>query len=134
MNNGYTPWGATGTYTLEDGVSICKMIEPWCSIHGFHVALTGGCLYGEGGRKDIDLIFYRIREVLSPNMVAFNQAMEDKCDMVLQIDHGFVKKYLIGGVVPIDAMFPEDWAGTYDTLDHLKIDKPIPVPKKTEVK
>ncbi len=40
--------------------SICKEIEAFCPFYGFHVLLTGGCLYKEGPRKDLDIGFYRI--------------------------------------------------------------------------
>jgi hypothetical protein len=39
------------------------MIEAICPEYGCHVALTGGCLYKDGPRKDLDLVFYRIRHV-----------------------------------------------------------------------
>ena len=122
--NHYTPIGPTGLYNLEDAVAICKMIEPCIADFGFHVALTGGTLYGEGGRKDIDLVFYRIRQQNQDDikMDKLYLHLEDTCDLVLEKDHGFCKKFLLGEVVPIDILFPEDWSGTYG-LDHLANEK-----------
>lgn len=125
MNNDYTPLDATGEYYLADGVAICKMVEPVCAKHGFHVALTGGTLYGEGGRKDIDIVFYRIREVAQPDVEAMNLDLNFKCHMKMTENFGFCKKYIIGGVIPVDALFPEDWTGGYDSLDHMKVEKEV---------
>lgn len=43
---------------LVHGVSVCKLLEPIAARCGFHVALTGGTLYKQGARKDIDVILY----------------------------------------------------------------------------
>lgn len=37
---------------------ICKQVEPYAQQNGYHVALTGGSLYYDGPRKDLDLYFY----------------------------------------------------------------------------
>ncbi len=119
--NKYTPPTSTGTYVLADGVSICKLIEPIAEQYGWHVALTGGTLYGEGGRKDIDIVFYRIRQVTDPQFVEMCNHFKNRLhgiDLVLKEDFGFCKKFVLGEVIPIDALFPEDWVGTYG-LDHL---------------
>lgn len=49
-------------WTLSDAVALCREVEKICPPFGCHVALTGGCLYKDGGRKDCDLLFYRIRQ------------------------------------------------------------------------
>jgi len=43
--------------SLEDAILLCKAIENKCPDFGYHVALTGGCLYKYGDRKDIDIMF-----------------------------------------------------------------------------
>lgn len=48
--------------TLEVAVRLCRDVEAVAKEHGCHVALTGGCLYKFGPRKDIDLLFYRVRQ------------------------------------------------------------------------
>lgn len=53
----------TPMWTLQEAVDLCKKIEAICPEFGCHVALTGGSLYKEGPRKDLDLLFYRIRQV-----------------------------------------------------------------------
>ena len=117
MDNNHTPQTPTGVYDLATAAAVCTLIEPLVAKHGFHVALTGGCLYGEGGRKDIDLVFYRIRQVL-PSTIdyeAMYRRLEIELSMVLQADHGFVKKFKMGEI-PLDCMFPEAIYGHY-TVD-----------------
>lgn len=48
-------------WDLEIASMFCTLLESVASKHGFHVALTGGCLYKQGARKDCDVILYRIR-------------------------------------------------------------------------
>lgn len=48
----------TRLVSLEEAVAIARDLEPVAAANGFHVGLTGGCLYRDGERKDVDLIFY----------------------------------------------------------------------------
>lgn len=50
-----------------DAIRLCKQIEDVSPEFGLHVALTGGCLYKHGERKDVDIILYRIRQVSNPD-------------------------------------------------------------------
>jgi len=110
--NMYTPPHPTGDYDLSVGAAVCTLIEPIAEKHGYHVALTGGCLYGEGGRKDIDIVFYRIRQVIRPDDDSMFDELEVELEMTLLADHGFVKKFEMGNI-PIDALFPESGYGDY---------------------
>ena len=47
------------SWDLQNAVTLCKEIEAVAPKFGYHVALTGGCLYKEGERKDLDLVFYK---------------------------------------------------------------------------
>jgi hypothetical protein len=49
-------------WTQAEAVALCVQVEAICPEFGCHVALTGGCLYKDGERKDLDLLFYRIRQ------------------------------------------------------------------------
>lgn len=49
----------THKWTLEEAVATAKLIEPIARQHGAHIGLTGGVLYWEGARKDVDFIVYR---------------------------------------------------------------------------
>lgn len=48
-------------WTQQDAIAWCRRAEQIAPAIGFHVALTGVCLYKEGTRKDLDVVFYRIR-------------------------------------------------------------------------
>lgn len=50
-------------WTQAQAISLCRLIEGICPEFGCHVALTGGCLYWDGERKDADIMFYRIRQL-----------------------------------------------------------------------
>ena len=50
-------------WCMESAVKLIVEIEALCPSAGCHVALTGGCLYKGGYRKDLDILFYRIRQV-----------------------------------------------------------------------
>lgn len=45
-------------WTLDLAVEFCRLVEEKAPEFGYHVGLTGGCLYKNGPRKDIDIIFY----------------------------------------------------------------------------
>lgn len=49
-------------WALERAVKLCTAVEEIAPQFGAHVALTGGCLYKNGERKDADLLFYCIRQ------------------------------------------------------------------------
>lgn len=46
-------------WNLEQAIAVAKRIEPIAREHGAHIGLTGGVLYWEGDRKDVDFIVYR---------------------------------------------------------------------------
>ncbi|MFA5875231.1 MAG: hypothetical protein WC901_00890 [Candidatus Margulisiibacteriota bacterium] len=52
-------------WNQKEAIELCAEIEKICPLYGCHVALTGGCLYKYGERKDLDILFYRIRQVPS---------------------------------------------------------------------
>ena len=49
-------------WTQAKAIELAIKIEAICPGFGAHVALTGGCLYKDGERKDCDFLFYRIRQ------------------------------------------------------------------------
>ena len=51
--------------TQKDGIELCKLISE--NIKDAFPALTGGLLYKEGERKDIDIVLYRHRQDIDPN-------------------------------------------------------------------
>ena len=91
---------------LEQGVMLCRMLEEIAPSYGCHVALTGGCLYKDGERKDLDIIVYRIRQVEKIDVAGFLKAARD---MGLKYVSGFgfcIKADFVG--TKIDFLFPEE--------------------------
>ena len=48
--------------TAADGIELCRKLKPVLEIIGLYPALTGGVLYKDGRRKDIDIVIYRNRQ------------------------------------------------------------------------
>ena len=51
----------SATWTQAESIEWCRRAEAVAPACGYHVALTGGCLYKDGERKDLDVVFYEIR-------------------------------------------------------------------------
>ena len=47
---------------LNKAVKLCSQLYPLLEPLGFYPALTGGSLYKDGDRKDIDIVLYRNRQ------------------------------------------------------------------------
>lgn len=100
----------TEAWTQQEAIELCKKIEAECPRAGCHVALTGGCLYRDGDRKDLDLIFYRIRQTTLDTPRLLN----------ILVDLGF--KWITGSGwryvgyyfgKKVDLLFPEAAEGEY---------------------
>jgi len=95
------------SWTQEQAVTLCRVMESICTRHGCHVALTGGTLYKDGERKDCDVLFYRIRQAQSINIEGLIDDFRSIGILVLS-EHGWVKKAMFNGK-NIDMFFPEDF-------------------------
>ncbi len=93
------------TLTFEDIKEICKKIEAICPLYGCHVALTGGYLYKDGLRKDLDLLFYQIRQVECIDVSGLLKNLYE-LGFTLKSKHGWVIKVVYEGK-NIDLFFPE---------------------------
>lgn len=96
---------------LTRAVEICKEFHPLLEAVGYYCALTGGCLYREGERKDVDIVIYRHRQRKGHvNMVKVMDALSPLGVEVVQY-FGFVTKATYKGY-SIDFFDPEEF-GTY---------------------
>jgi hypothetical protein len=95
------------SWTQADAVALCRELETIAPLYDAHVALTGGCLYKDGPRRDADIMFYSIRQ-------AENGVQEEALLNAIHALPGFeiLKRY--GWVVkakyhgkPLDLFFPE---------------------------
>lgn len=94
---------------LEKSIEICKIISTFSADYGCHVALTGGCLYKEGNRKDLDILFYRIRQVQT---IDYEGLFSRLVEIGFTIPKGFgwlFKSTYLG--CQIDMFFPEEVGG-----------------------
>lgn len=94
---------------LDSAITLCRMVERVAPKYGCHVALTGGCLYKDGERKDIDILFYRIRQVEAIDHEGLKAALtgigfEDITGF------GWLLKGTFSGI-PVDMFFPEEMEG-----------------------
>lgn len=109
-------------WTQQQAIDLCVAIEAFSPRFGCHVALSGGCLYKEGARKDVDIILYRIRQ--APK-IAFEELFEEmaKIGITKLSGFGFRHKAIYCGK-HIDFLSPEEEGEGYpediDPADKLK--------------
>lgn len=63
-------------WTTERALELCRLLEPVVSKHGAHVGLTGGTLYGDGERGDVDVILYPHWRDISGDLVRIRADIE----------------------------------------------------------
>jgi hypothetical protein len=98
-------------WTQADAIALCREIEAVCPPFGCHVALTGGTLYKDGPRKDLDVLFYRIRQVAAIDVEGLFDAL---ANIGIEQIGGFGWVYKAKHRErPIDCFFPEDDGGDY---------------------
>ena len=91
---------------LSFSVSLCKKINDKLSPLGYYPALTGGTLYKEWDRKDVDIVIYRNRQMHDKfEMTDIFPALEEIGFRYLEF-FGFVTKSKFGDVV-VDLFNPE---------------------------
>jgi hypothetical protein len=93
-------------WTQAEAIALARQIEAIAPAFGAHVALTGGCLYKDGERKDVDILFYRIRQRKEINERGLLEALEQDCKIVTHERFGWVQKASRWGK-KIDLFFPE---------------------------
>lgn len=93
------------SWTQEEAIELCCKIEAFAPLYGCHVALTGGTLYKPGVRKDVDIVFYRIRQTPAIDVDGLMAAMTG-LGIETTRDFGWVCKAAWRGRV-IDFLFPE---------------------------
>lgn len=99
-------------WTQQEAIDLATKIEGIAPAFGAHVALTGGCLYKDGPRKDCDLLFYRIRQQKMDKKGLMMALEAMSIEVISTEDYGFVKKALYCGK-PLDLLFPEARRGKY---------------------
>ena len=93
-------------WTRDEAFAFCRLVEAIAPQFGGHVALTGGCLYKDGPRKDCDILVYRIRQVPQVDFAGLFAALR-VIDVEQGDDFGWCKKATWNGK-SIDFFDPED--------------------------
>lgn len=112
---------AAAKWTQAEAVDFCRRIETICPEHGYRVALTGGCLYKDGPRKDADVLFYAIRQrgtdfhALLIALVELGVSVGEGTNPY-NIDHRWCVHAEYEGK-SIDLLFPDAEEGEYDEID-----------------
>lgn len=98
----------------DEAVAFAREMEDLAVMHDFHVALTGGCLYKDGPRKDADFIIYRHN---TPESIDTAGNMQDRRaafekDLVRLakaslLHYGYLTKAKLPDGRGIDLLYPE---------------------------
>lgn len=79
-------------WTQREAIAFCTMLEPIAAKYGGHVALTGGTLYKDGMRKDVDILIYRSADEPEFQWGAFFAEIKQEFGVMLGADYGWCKK------------------------------------------
>lgn len=93
-------------WTQSEAIKLARLVEDIAPDFRCHVALTGGCLYKDGERKDCDLLFYRIRQEPEIDRQGLLTALCMIPGFTLGNVHGWVQKALYGDK-NVDLFFPD---------------------------
>lgn len=100
--------------TLQDGLDLCKELNRVLRPIGFFPALTGGLVYKEGKRKDIDIVIYRHRQLnpIMPELDSHNKIVKalNSVGVTIYCCYGFCTKARWNGFV-VDLFNPESSNG-----------------------
>lgn len=104
-------------WTTKKAIALSKQLELIAPSHGGHVALTGGTLYKDGDRKDVDILIYRIRQVARFRWDTFFKDIEGTLGIKLVQDFGWNKKAVTASGEKID-FFDPDYTGGEEGDDY----------------
>ena len=111
-SDGYGPYDPynldayqSATWTLEYALPLIAYVEAVAPKHHCHVALTGGVLYKAGARKDLDLMFYRIRQEKEIDVEGLLASLK-YLGFEIGNTYGWLTKAKFGGKT-VDLFFPE---------------------------
>lgn len=90
----------------SQAIELASEIEKGAPQFGAHVALTGGCLYKRGKRKDADFLFYRIRQVEEIDEAGLLKWLADN-GLEIGERYGWVVKAKTSTGMSVDLFFPE---------------------------
>lgn len=99
-------------WSQNDAIEFARLLEDITPFFGYHVALTGGCLYKDGTRKDCDIVLYQIRQAEIPDKCHLFKALANSGVHVIN-DYGFCIKCRWNDR-SVDILIPEHESGNYE--------------------
>lgn len=78
-------------WTQEEALDFCYVLEQTIAQLGMHIGLTGGCLYKDGPRKDVDVILYRHHGAELASYEQFLTALSEQGIVLRSLHHNVVK-------------------------------------------
>lgn len=78
-------------WTQDEAIRLCRELSIVVPATGAFIGLTGGTLYKQGMRKDLDVLLYRCRQV---DQINWRELYDTLHNIGIEIvkNHGFVKK------------------------------------------
>lgn len=95
----------TPSVNLLDASDICRDIHDAIVELDCYVALTGGTLYKHGKRKDVDVLFYRVRQKAHPPRESILAALRE-IGFIIGKEYNWCTKSRYKGI-DVDLFFPE---------------------------
>ena len=100
--------------SFEEAKALCRDLYRVLNGVGIYPALTGGLLYKDGERKDIDIVLYRNRQQLQAFEIKDLEIVLKDIGIEITGHYGFVTKCTWRGFV-VDLFNPETFeGGEYD--------------------
>lgn len=105
-------------WDFEAARMFCYFVEHIANQCGAHVALTGGTLYKDGKRKDLDIMFYRHKVSEPIDMIKLKTLMELEDILWNEQRTGrvhkalFMKRYNIDMFFPMEPEYTEEYPKT----------------------
>ena len=95
--------------SLKLAVELCTEIYNKTAIRGWYPALTGGTLYKEGERKDIDIAFYTNRQRAPTKLQLIQELVLIPGFTFERVMPNWIwKGHYHDNRIPVDLFFPED--------------------------
>jgi len=110
-------------WTQQEAVNLCVILESIAPHYGAHIALTGGCLYKPGERKDCDILIYRIRQAPEIDMDGLFSAFL-RAGVEVSGGFGWCYKARYRGQ-GIDLFFPEEQGGEYISAEDRELQESL---------
>lgn len=98
----------------DEAIAFARELEELAAQHDFHVAMTGGCLYKDGPRKDADFVIYRHN---TPESIDTAGNMQDRratferklgtCSGATFLHYGYLTKVKLPDGRGVDLLYPE---------------------------